>query len=424
MQAHWARSVRLGLAAFAALVSLVAAPRALAVPFQDIVSGGPLTHVSVGNELSCQVAHTGDAQLELYPPGTTPGHCGTFIAIGGTLYGPDSSNSGGTGATPYTPVSQSGVTGAGTSSSPFRVVTVVNAGATGVQLTQTDSYISGQESFRTDITIANGSGAPLTGVLYRAGDCYLQGSDVGFGFVDPARGAAGCAANANNSPAGRIEQWFPITPGANYSEDGFSTVFSQVASMQPFPNTCQCNSAIDNGAGISWNVSVAAGGQSTFAHFTTFSPTGVAGPPPPPTTRPPTSVTQPRGSCANQSPNICITAPGDITRFGCVRVGAFVHRFGIALKKNKAGLLINRVSRVQIVYFSLDRRGNGADRKRPYFALVSGRGLRAGTHQLTADVRLKIPDFQLRRFPNRFRRVNFRKQLKFPFRTCPPGTGA
>ena len=106
-----------------------------------------------------------------------------------------------------------------------------------------------------------------------------------------------------------------------------------------------------------------------------------------------------------------------------MRIGNFVHRFGVKLKKNRAGLLINRVSRVTIVYFSLDRGANGADRKRPYYALVPGRGLRAGTHTLSADVRLKIPTYQLRRFPNRFRTVFFRKKLKFPFKTCPPGTG-
>ena len=300
---------------------------------------------------------------------------------------------------------------------------MVDAGATGVRVTQTDTYIVGQESYRTDITVTNGGGAQLTGIVYRAGDCYLQESDVGFGFVDQAHGAAGCALNANNSPPARIEQWFPITAGASYTEDRFSVVWSQIAAKQPFPNTCQCTTSIDNGAGISWGVSIAAGGQATYSHYTTFSPRGVAGPPAPPTTRPPTSVTQPPGSCAPRAPNICISAPGDINRYGCVRIGNFVHRFGVKLKKNRAGLLINRVSRVTIVYFSLDRGANGADRKRPYYALVPGRGLRAGTHTLSADVRLKIPTYQLRRFPNRFRTVFFRKKLKFPFKTCPPGTG-
>ena len=63
-----------------------------------------------------------------------------------------------------------------------------------------------------------------------------------------------------------------------------------------------------------------------------------------------------------------------------------MHRFGIKLKKLSGGLLVNRRARVQIVYFSLDGRRSGSDRKRPYYALVAGRVLTAGRHVLRADV--------------------------------------
>ena len=62
---------------------------------------------------------------------------------------------------------------------------VTSAGASGVQVTQTDSYVTGQESYTTEIAVANTSGAAVSGVVYRAGDCYLQSSDAGFGAVDP-----------------------------------------------------------------------------------------------------------------------------------------------------------------------------------------------------------------------------------------------
>jgi hypothetical protein len=48
--------------------------------------------------------------------------------------------------------------------------------------------------------------------------------------------------------------------------------------------------------------------------------------------------------------------------------------------------------------------------------------LRSGRHVLKADVRLKIPAYQQRRYPNRFKKVSYQKKLKFPFKTCPPGT--
>ena len=413
-----------------ALLLLVVSAAHAAVPSQTITSNGPLTKVTVGNELGCQVSHAGDASFELYPSGGSPGDCGTFITVGGALFAPDFANHDGGVAknnitsTAFTPVSQTPVTGAGTSGSPFKIVTIVNAGATGVQLTETDTYVVGQESYRTDVTVTNGGAAALTGTIWRAGDCYLQESDTGYGFVDAAHQAAGCALNANNTPPARIEQWYPITPGASYMEDVFSAVWARINTMQIFPNTCQCTTKVDNGAGVSWALNIPPGGSATFSHYTTFSPRGVAGPPTagPPNGTQPASVTQPPGSCAPQQPNICISAPGDITRFGCVRIGSFVHRFGVKMKQNRAGLLVNRVSRVTIVFFGLDRAPNGADRKRPYYALVDGRTLRTGTHFLRADVRLKIPNYQIRRFPGRFRKVFFRKSLKFKFKTCPPGT--
>jgi hypothetical protein len=269
----------------ATLCGLSATPAAAAVPFTEIVSAGPLTSIALGNELGCQVAHTGDARLELYPSAAKPGDCGTFVAIGATLFAPnfaahDTTAASGIGpSTPWTPVSQTPVAGAGTSASPYRVVTVADAGASGLRVVQTDTYVLGQESYRTDVTLRNATGAPLAGVLYRAGDCYLQSSDTGYGFVDTARAAVGCSINPNNAPAGRIEQWFPITGGNTFMEARFGEIWAHIATRTPFPNTTRAGESVDNGAGISWSFAVPPGGQATYSHYTTFSPQGIAGPP-------------------------------------------------------------------------------------------------------------------------------------------------
>jgi len=267
------------------LVGGVTSPAHAAVPFKAIASAGPLTSIVVGNELGCQVSHIGDARFEVFPPSTAPGDCGTLVFASGTLFSPAFSLHGGSAAavgpaTPFTPVSQSEVTGAGTSASPYRVTTVVTADAAGLRVTAVDTYVVGQESYRTDVTIANAGAAPQTGILYRAADCYLQESDVNYGFVDPAHQAPGCSTNPNNTPPARIEQWFPITPGAQFTEDDFVNVWQQIAAHVPFPGTCQCAARIDNGAGLSWSFTVAPGASATYSHFTTFSPTGLAGAPP------------------------------------------------------------------------------------------------------------------------------------------------
>ena len=132
-----------------------------AVPFRDITSSGPLTSVTLGDELSCQVAYAGDARLELFPSAVKPGDCGTLLFTAGTLFAPnfgahESTSTSSLGAsTPFTPVSQSPVGGTGTGASPFKVTTVADAGASGLRITQGDSYIAGQESYRTDVTIQN-----------------------------------------------------------------------------------------------------------------------------------------------------------------------------------------------------------------------------------------------------------------------------
>jgi hypothetical protein len=247
---------------------------------------GPLTQVSIGADLSCQVQHTGDTSLEFFPPAASPGDCGTFVATGGALYTPDFSNHGSSATsslgtrTPFTTVSQSAVTGSGTAASPTKVTTVANVGGTGLRISELDRYTTGQESYRTDVTIQNRGSGQQTGLIYRAGDCYLQNSDVGFGFAEPASKAVGCSANPNNTPPGRIEEWFPITGGNNFTEAGFSTVWGQIGAMTPFPDTCaQCTNTLDNGAGLSWRFTLAPGASATFSHYTTFSPTGRTGPP-------------------------------------------------------------------------------------------------------------------------------------------------
>ncbi|HEV7805271.1 MAG TPA: hypothetical protein VGO80_05615 [Solirubrobacteraceae bacterium] len=282
-----------------------------AVPSQEITSAGPLTSVALGDELSCQVAYSGDARFELFPSSVKPGDCGTFVFVAGTLFAPnfaahDSSSTAAIApSTAFTPVSQAPVSGSGTSASPFKVTTVADAGASGVRVTQVDAYVAGQESYRTDTTLLNGGAGPAEGVLYRAGDCYLQDSDTGFGFVDPAAGAVGCSINANNSPAGRIEQWYPITRSNQYMQAQYSEVWAHIGTHAPFPNTTRATESVDNGAGISWTFALAAGASATYSHYTTFSPRGVAGPPP---TAPPPPALPPAPGTAF-GPNGLLDAP-------------------------------------------------------------------------------------------------------------------
>jgi hypothetical protein len=245
---------------------------------QVISTGGPINNIWLNDNLACQATHVGDTANEFFG-GTNPGACGTFLATGGTAYGP--SVPAGFSGTGFTPAGQTSVTGAGTASNPFQVVTTVNVGTTGLQITQTDSYVVGQEQYRTDIAVHNFGSASASATLYHTGDCFLQGSDVGFGAVNTSGGVF-CTANPNNSPPARIVGFQPLTGGSNYVESVWPSFWNGITGAgAQYPNTCDCTTREDNGAGLSWPLSIPAGGATTVSLSTIMSPTGgvVAGKP-------------------------------------------------------------------------------------------------------------------------------------------------
>src|SRR3990170_1634045 len=145
---RWAAVV--AVLSLAGTLVVAGAPPALAA---SITTGGPLTRVEISPLLNCAVSYLGDEQPQFF--GDTA--CATLLAVGGTLFGPASIPFGGAAAprTTYTPVSQSAVTGSGTADDPYAIVTVVALGATGLRITQTDTYVVGQEAYRTDVTVSN-----------------------------------------------------------------------------------------------------------------------------------------------------------------------------------------------------------------------------------------------------------------------------
>ncbi|HUG49019.1 MAG TPA: FGLLP motif-containing membrane protein [Candidatus Limnocylindria bacterium] len=269
-----ARAARLLFAAYLAGAGLLLIPLPAAAQ-SEIASDGPLTRIIVTPDLNCQVAYRGDAAFEFFPGSSETGACGTFVAVDGTLFGPAEVPSASLFGrlTPWAPVNQAAPAGSGTAQDPFRVVTVVDAAETSLRLEQTDSYVVGSQAYRTDLSISNLGQAARTLTVYRAADCFLQESDRGYGRVDG--GAPACVTSLE--AGSRIEQWVPLTEGSRYFEGSFGEVWSIIAAQQPFPNRCDCELLLDNGAGLSWTVQVAAGGSVAISHDTFFSPVGRAG---------------------------------------------------------------------------------------------------------------------------------------------------
>ena len=258
--------------------------------YGTVSSAGPLDRIFAGADVATQISYVTDTDYQVYPPSTIPADYGTFVVANGVLYAPDFSDHGGTATgslgtyTVLTQVSQSGVTGSGTPADPYSITTVVDVGMTGLRITQVDSYVVGEERYRTDVTLANATSVSVSGILYRAMDCYLAGSDDSYGMQSGT--SIGCSANPYNTPPGRIELLDPITGGNNYYQANYSEVWTAIGTHQPFNDTCRCTELIDTGAGISWSFTVPAGGSVTYSHFSVFSPTGGAPQIPIPTLHP------------------------------------------------------------------------------------------------------------------------------------------
>lgn len=254
----------------AALLVLAPATAAIAAP---INSAGPLEVIDISTDLNCAVNYAGDSDGSFY--GDTA--CGTFVAVNGTLYGPASVPAGSSASprTTWTAISQT-QSGAGTSANPYTTTTVVDGGP--VRLTQTDTYIVGENSYRTTMQVANTSGAPISIQLYHAADCYLQDDDTGFGERDAATGAVTCrapGADGEFDPETRIEQFIPLTSGSNYLYDRYDAVWTAVGTQAALANQVVSGDVRrDNGIALNWSATVAAGSSSTYSMLTNFSPIG------------------------------------------------------------------------------------------------------------------------------------------------------
>jgi Ca2+-binding RTX toxin-like protein len=281
------RRAGLGLALAVCALAVVPAGAAANVPFKQISSPGPIESIWIGNDLSCQVKLKADDVYSFYPSNVAPGDCGVFVARGGTVTSPHWSAHDNSAVdnvlvpaygTPFIAVSQSPVTGTGTAADPFKIVTTGGVAGGGLNITRTDTYVTGLDSWNIEITATDTGGGADNVILYHAGDCYLAESDFGYGAVNTAAGAAFCTSKPNNSPPGRTIGFGPSgtasSTGGTVIEGHFrNDVWSKTGPAALYPNVCfACTSLVDNGAGVSWSRTVPAGGSATVSLASTVKP--------------------------------------------------------------------------------------------------------------------------------------------------------
>jgi hypothetical protein len=335
------------IAAFLVLAALAWEPTVGSA--EVINSAGPLSAITVENNLGCQAQASGDVGGSFYPS-SVPGACGTFFALTeGENVGVEGSHhlfgsSPPAGLSPeeaFTPVAQT-LTGEGTVSKPFVVITKVDADEPGdgapipvAELIETDSYVVGQEIYETMIVVKNLGGEALKGTLYHVGDCYLADHDTGYGALNvPTAGSVACTVTPNDSPSGRIMAFTPIaTTGypissASYVESVWPTFWEDVKpNGEQLPDTTDATTNEDNGMGLSWPISLKGSGSPASEHEATLKLTTTIT-----SYGAPTSSTT-AGSCvpSGQVP-ITVTAPNGAKAVNYVLDGA-----AGAIETNAAG---------------------------------------------------------------------------------------
>jgi len=222
-----------------------------------------LASVAVSSTLNCDVTTTVDSAPSFYSGDA----CGTLFEVDGTVYGPDSVPAG-LSAGGLTPVSQN-TTGSGTSADPYVITTVVDIGGTGITATETDTWAVGASSYSTRVRLGNTDSVAHSLHVYRAGDCYLDNSDIGFGeeagLAGLPTGAVACRAAWDQSvPGNRMMELVPQTPGTTYVEDDYATMWDDVGTGGDLPDTCQCTAYIDNGMAIAWSGNLGAGATQSY----------------------------------------------------------------------------------------------------------------------------------------------------------------
>ena len=242
---------------------------------------GPLVRIAISDTLNCSINYKGDRHNEFYNGRSAedPADCGTFLAVGSELFGPGVLNSRtakSMGTIAWTPVSQT-KSGMGTQADPWVLTTVVRGG--GFEITQTDTYSTGNDFYATTSSVKNISDAAQNFTLYHAADCFLQDDDYGFGEYDANTGTVICRAKDPESGAhtdrGRVEQFVPTTAGSNYYYSSFNEVWNKLKDRAPLPNKLErADSSPDNGMALSWTRTLEPNATVDYSLVTSFSPKG------------------------------------------------------------------------------------------------------------------------------------------------------
>jgi hypothetical protein len=338
MSDRFGSPIRMGMAGVAAFAIALMGSLLAAHSARAFDTSGPLDQVNVNEQLSCQIIRgTGEFVFREFDYNDYD-QCGTFVGFEG---GSDGLVFGDTNISPadfdyvFDDPNQT-FSGNGSPGSPFRLTTVVYvpalavdetdsvgagettpavAGSTVLRLTQTDTYVNGDEHYRTDIVVDNTFGDNVSATLYHAGDCALKDSDSGYAVADDSgNGPFFCTPpqplQTSALPPRPVDHailgFVPIEPDANRREANIDVLWGDVNGLdfndvsQNYLRNPASEEPVDNGAGLSWPIELDVGESMHVCFLTVDSyagnvpsiPSGCT-----PTASPPGTIAQKPSSC-------------------------------------------------------------------------------------------------------------------------------
>jgi hypothetical protein len=275
------------------------APAPAADAAQPVTLPGSPLSVSIGPLGQCQSSNPG-LPNDFYPPSGPLGDCGFFLGfvesgnppfLAKKVFGFEGARGPGL-ATQYAPVSQGAVTGSGSTSDPYTLVTTYSVSdptktkeGDYAVVRQTTTYITGQGQFSSTVDVENVTGqapsaglspAPATPLRFHAvyaGDLAIGGGAFATGLLvsGPPR-LIGAQVEVAGAIGGFVEAAAPSPPWANYAagcwnvvpeaagcpatsagDSGIWAAVRGAGGEGPVFNDSVDPNALDAGAGVSWD---------------------------------------------------------------------------------------------------------------------------------------------------------------------------
>ncbi|MHB8233076.1 MAG: Ig-like domain-containing protein [Solirubrobacteraceae bacterium] len=274
------RTWTLFVAALCAVLGIAAQSAGAAPDSTAVRLGGNPLSVYVGPRGQCQSSYTvnGTVRGNYFPGGgeafkfSPVGDCGLILAFpkGGSgqptpladkTYGFAGNAPAVDFAQTFEPLSQSAVSGDGSSTNPFSQTTifsVVDSGAKeDARITETTTYVSGSPQFTSSYAVKNTSGSQLYFRAIYAGDLFAPDAELGTGLFlsGPPRFIGGQSA-ASGVLGGLLEAPSPALPWSSFEELAYPEIWTRIKASdeeaQAFKGNTEAKE-VDDAVGVEWD---------------------------------------------------------------------------------------------------------------------------------------------------------------------------